>query len=448
MQKSRSNHARRLSYEPWEPADKALPQPAFFTSPAQRVGLARERFFGDGQRPTGLVNEPVIQSWTRCLGAARSPREKVAFDPVTRSRLRAVLERNRSLLSAAAAEIVRLEAALGGTGCHVLLTDAQGVIVHATAAGATPAEPVLRRVSRLGVNLSESAVGTNAPAMVVTTGSAVTVLGAEHYFDCVQSLHCAASPIRNGQGRLAGVLDLTVEARPFGFDAAALVGVYATAIENRLLRAGADDHLVLQFQVCSTMLGSPLQALLGIDSQGRVAWLNSTAQQLLGPASSGEGDAERLLGATLPELLARSASDDARPLRLRNGLTVWLRAERPTGDGLRCVVAPWLPPDATQAAPQAAQAALEAAIASASAPAPAPAPAQQAAAATLYSGALITLNQHTRELIEQTLAENAGNISRTARRLGVSRGLLYRRLREWESNAPEPVAQPAPAECP
>ncbi|MFY9514376.1 MAG: helix-turn-helix domain-containing protein, partial [Rubrivivax sp.] len=42
-----------------------------------------------------------------------------------------------------------------------------------------------------------------------------------------------------------------------------------------------------------------------------------------------------------------------------------------------------------------------------------------------------TLGQHTREVIERTLAEQGGNISRAARVLGVSRGLLYRRMKHW-----------------
>ena len=141
----------------------ALPAQPFFASPGQRVALARERFFGGGQRPTGLVSEPVIQSWARCVGAHRSPHEAVAFDPVTRSRLHATLSRNRLLLGAAGDEIARLEAALGGTGCRVLLTDAEGVIVHATPATAPTLEPVLKSAARVGVNLAEGAVGTNAP---------------------------------------------------------------------------------------------------------------------------------------------------------------------------------------------------------------------------------------------------------------------------------------------
>ncbi len=46
------------------------------------------------------------------------------------------------------------------------------------------------------------------------------------------------------------------------------------------------------------------------------------------------------------------------------------------------------------------------------------------------AAASATLAQIHRQLIDQTLAECQGNVSQAARRLGVSRGLLYRRLRE------------------
>jgi transcriptional regulator of acetoin/glycerol metabolism len=276
-------------------------------------------------------------------------------------------------------------------------------------------------VSRLGINLAEHRLGTNAPAVVAKTGAPVTVLGAEHYFHAMHSLHCAAAPIRDGLGQLAGVLDLTVEARPFGFDAGALVGVYATAIENRLLQAGAGEHLVLQFQVCSTMLDSPLQALVGIAANGRVAWLNSAAQQLLGHAGGPPSDAEALFGSTLVQLLARSACSDARPLRLPNGLTVWLRARLRAPDGAQHVTSLVArQPPVALVAPVTPTPPADGADGS-------PVPAPLAVTRT-------TLDQHTREVIEQALALHGGNISRAARQLGVSRGLLYRRRREWAAD--------------
>jgi transcriptional regulator of acetoin/glycerol metabolism len=42
-----------------------------------------------------------------------------------------------------------------------------------------------------------------------------------------------------------------------------------------------------------------------------------------------------------------------------------------------------------------------------------------------------TLREHSRKLIEDTLAAQGGNVSQAARQLGVSRGTLYRRLRGW-----------------
>jgi transcriptional regulator of acetoin/glycerol metabolism len=88
---------------------------------------------------------------------------------------------------------------------------------------------------------------------------------------------------------------------------------------------------------------------------------------------------------------------------------VWLRAQLKAHDGVRgavAVAAPALAPAAT-----------------AEPPAAAPGPAPHAA----------TLGQHTREVIERTLHEHGGNISHAARVLGVSRGLLYRRMKGWSA---------------
>ncbi|MBN8494908.1 MAG: helix-turn-helix domain-containing protein, partial [Burkholderiales bacterium] len=57
----------------------------------------------------------------------------------------------------------------------------------------------------------------------------------------------------------------------------------------------------------------------------------------------------------------------------------------------------------------------------AEAPAPAAAEAEAASQPRLRSA--------SRQLIEQTLAACGGNVSRAARQLGVSRGLIYRHLK-------------------
>jgi hypothetical protein len=129
-------------------------------------------------------------------------------------------------------------------------------------------------------------------------------------------MQCAAAPIRDVSGQLAGVLDLTAEARRFGFDAASMVALYATTIENRLLQAQSRDHLILRFQASPTLLGTPLEALAGIAPDGTIAWLNNAGARLLGrlPEAADERDVECLLGHDMASLLRLGRREAAQPL--------------------------------------------------------------------------------------------------------------------------------------
>jgi transcriptional regulator of acetoin/glycerol metabolism len=208
-------------------------------------------------------------------------------------------------------------------------------------------------------------------------------------------------------GHLAGVLDLSVESRRFGFDAGSMVGLYATVIENRLLARQSTEHVVLRFQASPALLGTPLEAMAGVTQDGRVAWLNTAASRLLGPLPRDPlaRSAVRLFGRDLHGLLRLAGGEGARPLRLTSGLGVWVQVRLPGSDGLNLRHGVALPGPGR-----------------AMAPAPQPAEDTEPTPATLRG-----LQQ---DLIERTLQENGGNIARAARQLGVSRGTLYRRLRQ------------------
>ncbi|MBO9515580.1 MAG: Fis family transcriptional regulator [Variovorax sp.] len=395
------------------------PRQLFARSPAERVALARQQFFEEGVRPSGLVGEAVIQSWMRCTRIHADRRRVIAFDAVTPSRLHATLGRNRELLEAARQELAGMESSLAGTDCRVLLTDGQGVIVHVTQHPATVEQPILRQTARIGVNIAESVVGTTAPGIVATTGKACTVDGAEHYFDYLRHMQCAAAPIRDVRGRLAGVLDLTVEARRFGFDAASMVALYATTIENRLMLAQSRDRLVLRFQASPALLGTPLEALAGIAPDGTVEWLNAAGARLIGGVpEAAPCDAGLLFGLDLAALLRLTRREAAQPVRLASGLGVWLQARLQTCDGVDFAHAVGT---ALAEAPK-----TETAAASPQPPIDAPSP-----SASEVDG---TLRGHSRKLIEETLALHGGNISHAARQLRVSRGTLYRHLRSWRDD--------------
>ncbi len=406
-----------------------MPTQLFFSTPEQRVALARELFFERGDRPAGLVPEAVLHSWGRCLSRGQAPDRMPAAELVSRARLHSAMRRSRQLREASAPSLQQLAAALAGTPCRVILTCPEGVVVHSSAYAAEPQDTMLPLLSRVGTDLSESQLGTNALGLVAHTGQGCTVRGNEHFKGVAAVLHCAAAPIRDMHGQLAGVLDISAEGHSFGFDASALVGCHASAIENQLLQLQSDDLLVLAFQADASLLGTPLQALAGVRSDGTLAWANGMAQRLAQAAAG--SSVESAFGHPLGSLLALSGEAGAQPLRLPSGLTVWARAQlrrdgRPLPQPLQLQAPVPLPAQTQPSAP----------VAQPSEPAEAPAT-RGAAPAELPS-----LNHQRADLVLRTLQDCGGNVARAARRLGVSRGLIYRLLQKAD---PATLGKRAPA---
>jgi transcriptional regulator of acetoin/glycerol metabolism len=385
-----------------------LPANPFYASAQERAALARRRFFEDGVRPSGMVSEAVIQSWSRCLRTHPDPTRPAVFEPVTASRVHGALRSSRQLLEAAGDELLRLQATLAGTSSTGILTDPQGVILGTTFAPGRNHEQLMPITTRIGVNLAEEAVGTTAPGITARTGQPSVVLGCEHFFGNVQVMHCAAAPIRDVHGQLAGVLDLSSEGLPFGFDAATVVAHYAAEIENRLLCAQSTEHLIVRMQITPVLLETPMVALIGVTGDGRIDWLNGAAARLLGQAAPfGQRDAtwvEDRLGVPIEALAALSTRNEPQALHLPNGLTLWVRCDwrSKAGQhrGMHAV--------ATDAV---------------SVPSPEPTPPA-------------TLRDSEHQTIVRALADCGGNVSKAARALGVSRGRIYRHLRQAGESSP------------
>lgn len=381
-----------------------LPANPFYASAAQRIALARQRYFEEGIRPSGMVSEAVIQSWTRCLHARQDPSRSVEFEPVTPSRVHGALRLNQQLLAAATDEMARLQYTLAGTSGTAMLTDAQGIIIGSTFVQARSHERLMPVTTRIGVNLSEEAVGTTAPGVTARTARPCVVSGAEHYFGNVQTMHCAAAPIHDIRGQLAGVLDLSSEGLPFGFDAGSVVGHYAAEIENRLLCAQSTEHLVVRMQIAPNLLDTPMAGLAGITGDGRLDWFNGAAARLLGlrdgmATAQARGGVEAHFGVPLSTLIGWSTPAQPQPLHLPNGLMLWVRCDWRSRDGHRPVHAV------------------------------APKPVAASVPPVERPDSTASLRETEHQAIVQALAEHGGNVSKTARALGVSRGRVYRHLR-------------------
>jgi transcriptional regulator of acetoin/glycerol metabolism len=395
----------------------------FFVTHSDRVSLAKKRYFEEGVLPSGLVSDAVFQSWARCYRSHQQPTDKIEFQPVSMSRSQLALQKNRILHEAWLEELPALGAALGSACCSAILTEANGVLIGVSPSG-NHNQSIIPVAHRVGINLSEEYVGTTAPSIVARTGKQACVLGSEHFYESVSTMYCTAAPIRNIQGELAGILDISSEGSSFHFDPSAVVGLYAASIENRLMIAQSHDHLIVRFQFLSAILDTPMVGIIGFDLTGKLDWLNSVASNLLGTHVSQTERASRCVEDIFECNFSQLASLSGRGLtsqRLSNGLHIFLTCELSSKEysteslGMKSKVS------GEYRTKQEISHTLIESVESVEL-------VSEVKNDSLNVSLSDSLKQADAHLIQKYLVKFNGNVSQVAKRLKVSRGLIYRRL--------------------
>jgi len=207
--------------------------------------------------------------------------EDAPFDAlICRADLRDRLEANARLLTFSRPVIENLFQQIDCPSSTVLLTDEHGLILSAI--GDTR---FLDRASRVslgpGATWTEATMGTNAIGTALVTHQTVAVEGAQHYLERNRFLTCVATPIFAPDGGVAGILDISTDARANLSHADALLRTTAECIEHRLIESLDDGFLAIHFHVRPDLLGSPLEALAIFDESGRLLASNRAARALL-----------------------------------------------------------------------------------------------------------------------------------------------------------------------
>lgn len=229
-------------------------------------------------QPTGL--QPWLErSWRRCLAQGHQPHQRVVFDPVSAADMRLAQEASQNLLMAAAPVVRSLARAMADTRYFAILTNAEGVVIGVNGP-VDHQNPQAAGIARVGVDLSERAVGTTAIGATLAEGQAVWLHRGEHFFDDTGVYSCAGAPVFGPDGRCAGMLDLTgiwVPERPA---LKHLVSQSARAIENAMALAVPHD-LLLRINWPGCVLGEDGDGLVGVDKGGHITAANRAAADML-----------------------------------------------------------------------------------------------------------------------------------------------------------------------
>jgi len=264
--------------------------PATVVSPPPERSLAiaqarRELIEGESSpraRGAACVDSWITRSWQRCIEAGRRPQQRVSFDPVSRAAGCDVAERNRALVSAARPVIDRLSRAIADTRYFAILTNADGVVIDVgnLPGGVDAASRHARDIARVGVDLSERAIGTSAIGTALAEQESVWLHRGEHFFDDTSVYSCAGAPLFGPRGDCIGMLDLTgvqVVERP---ELRHLATLSARSIENMLL-IREPCELLLHLAWPGSPSSEATEGLLCIDAGGGITGANAAARQML-----------------------------------------------------------------------------------------------------------------------------------------------------------------------
>jgi sigma-54 dependent transcriptional regulator, acetoin dehydrogenase operon transcriptional activator AcoR len=243
------------------------------------AGARRAVLDGTGAPNSHSVEPWVERSWRRCLALGQRPEQRLSFDLIPVQARERVLEANRPLVDAARPVLDRLSRALASTRFFAILTNQQGVVIDAHG----PIDRSDRRadlITRIGVDLSEHAVGTTAISAALTELQPVWLHRGEHFFNDTSVYSCAGAPLFGPDGRCVGMLDLTgihASERP---ELKHLVAQSARSIENALT-LGLVHSLLLRLNWPGRSLGGDDDALICLDPDGWVKGCNHAAREML-----------------------------------------------------------------------------------------------------------------------------------------------------------------------
>lgn len=244
------------------------------------LAAAREKFFSGRGLPEGLVPTPILRSWQRCAEQGLDAGSAINAEPMTAAELRALHEQNGTLRLLSRSELVSLRAEAKLTESVVILTDAKGLVLD-TAGSPEFAGRAAAVSLRPGVVWSEAATGTNAIGTALAERRAIEVRGGEHFFEPHGILHCAASPIFDPYGKLAGVLDMSGHVSTEHTHAMGLVRLAVEQIEHRFFNRAFDEMTVVRFHRSVDLLGTAREGILVFDGDKLVAG-NRRALHLMG----------------------------------------------------------------------------------------------------------------------------------------------------------------------
>lgn len=223
------------------------------------------------------MRSAILESWERCRNSQVEFDRGKCWDLISGREP----EQRRGLLCEISEPIMEtLHQCVHGSGFVIVLVNRDGYILASLGDLSS-----LRQAEKMnfgpGANWSECSVGTNAIGTALAIGLPIQVTGAEHYCETHHAWTCAATPIRDPEGRIIGVLGISGPREKAHFHSLGMTVAAVGAIEERLRLEHSHDYYLNVSKHLATVFNSVTEGLITIDNQGLVTSINASAAKLL-----------------------------------------------------------------------------------------------------------------------------------------------------------------------
>jgi transcriptional regulator of acetoin/glycerol metabolism len=224
----------------------------------------------------------VSQSWRRCLDEYHLNPAQADEPPwVGHQELRTRMERQADIIDCARHEMEALHQQLADEHCAVVLTDAEGVIVHMVASPEFAAQGQSLGL-RAGGAWGERVAGTNGMGTCLASHSPILIHKEEHFFRRLSQFTCSAVPLLDPQGNMAAVLDVTSRSALVQPSLLTLLDSTVRQIEGRLIDRRFANAYPVRFHSRTEGVFGPAEGRLAVSGDGHILAANRSALLHLG----------------------------------------------------------------------------------------------------------------------------------------------------------------------
>ncbi len=235
--------------------------------------------------PSAAARSRLAASWRRSADKhGLDPAEKKGPERIDGAHLRQRLEPLEEFMTVASPRLDRLFSLVGQSGCAVLLTDSEGVVLDQRISEADA--PVFEAWGlATGADWSEESEGTNGIGTCLTEQRQLIIHRDEHFYARNTAMSCIDAPIFGPDGQIVAALDVSSaradQTEGFNRLISAQVAQTARAIEEASFRAAFESARI----VVADSEDAEAATLLAIDDDDLVVGATREARRVFGLAS-------------------------------------------------------------------------------------------------------------------------------------------------------------------